>query len=107
MALWLALAFVVDGIDGPLARHFDVKTNAPQYRRGADGPDHRLPHLRGDPGLRALRLGSSAGLVGLVRRPVGALRQCRLLRRHADEDRRQQLLRLSRAAGTWWFWRFS
>jgi phosphatidylserine synthase len=22
MALWLALAFVVDGIDGPLARHF-------------------------------------------------------------------------------------
>jgi phosphatidylcholine synthase len=30
MALWLALAFVVDGIDGPLARHFDVKTNAPE-----------------------------------------------------------------------------
>lgn len=29
MALWLALAFVVDGIDGPLARHFDVKTHAP------------------------------------------------------------------------------
>ncbi|KPQ13450.1 MAG: phosphatidylcholine synthase [Rhodobacteraceae bacterium HLUCCO18] len=30
MALWLALAFVVDGIDGPLARHFDVKKNAPE-----------------------------------------------------------------------------
>jgi phosphatidylcholine synthase len=30
MALWLALAFVVDGIDGPLARHYDVKTNAPE-----------------------------------------------------------------------------
>ncbi len=30
MSLWLALAFVVDGIDGPLARHFDVKKNAPE-----------------------------------------------------------------------------
>jgi phosphatidylcholine synthase len=30
MALWLALAFVVDGIDGPLARHYDVKTYAPE-----------------------------------------------------------------------------
>jgi phosphatidylcholine synthase len=30
MALWLAVAFVVDGFDGPLARHFDVKTNAPE-----------------------------------------------------------------------------
>jgi len=30
MALWLAAAFVVDGIDGPLARHFDVKKNAPE-----------------------------------------------------------------------------
>ncbi|MFW5655761.1 MAG: CDP-alcohol phosphatidyltransferase family protein [Roseicyclus sp.] len=30
MSLWLALAFVVDGIDGPLARHFDVKTHAPE-----------------------------------------------------------------------------
>ena len=30
MALWLALAFVVDGIDGPLARHYDVKKNAPE-----------------------------------------------------------------------------
>ena len=30
MALWLALAFVVDGIDGPLARHFEVKTHAPE-----------------------------------------------------------------------------
>ncbi len=28
MALWLALAFVVDGIDGPLARHFEVKKHA-------------------------------------------------------------------------------
>jgi phosphatidylcholine synthase len=30
MALWLAVAFVVDGIDGPLARQFDVKNNAPE-----------------------------------------------------------------------------
>jgi phosphatidylcholine synthase len=30
MSLWLAAAFVVDGIDGPLARHFDVKRNAPE-----------------------------------------------------------------------------
>ncbi|QBY01025.1 phosphatidylcholine synthase [Rhodophyticola sp. CCM32] len=30
MALWLAVAFVVDGIDGPLARHFQVKTHAPE-----------------------------------------------------------------------------
>lgn len=30
MFLWLVVAFFVDGIDGPLARHFDVKKNAPQ-----------------------------------------------------------------------------
>ncbi|WP_245943794.1 CDP-alcohol phosphatidyltransferase family protein [Acuticoccus kandeliae] len=29
MAIWLAVAFVVDGIDGPLARRYDVHTNAP------------------------------------------------------------------------------
>ncbi|MBN2905125.1 MAG: CDP-alcohol phosphatidyltransferase family protein [Rhodobacteraceae bacterium] len=29
MFLWLVVAFVVDGIDGPLARRFDVRTNAP------------------------------------------------------------------------------
>ncbi|MCL4105151.1 UNVERIFIED_CONTAM: hypothetical protein GTU68_018858 [Idotea baltica] len=31
MFLWLVVAFVVDGIDGPLARRYDVKTNAPQF----------------------------------------------------------------------------
>lgn len=30
MFLWLVVAFAVDGIDGPLARRYDVKTNAPQ-----------------------------------------------------------------------------
>lgn len=30
MFLWLVVAFLVDGIDGPLARHYHVKTNAPQ-----------------------------------------------------------------------------
>lgn len=30
MFLWLVVAFAVDGIDGPLARKFDVKRNAPQ-----------------------------------------------------------------------------
>ena len=30
MFLWLVVAFLVDGIDGPLARKYDVKTNAPQ-----------------------------------------------------------------------------
>jgi phosphatidylcholine synthase len=30
MAIWLAVAFVVDGIDGPLARHFNVKKHAPE-----------------------------------------------------------------------------
>lgn len=30
MAIWLAVAFVVDGIDGPLARHFHVKQHAPE-----------------------------------------------------------------------------
>lgn len=30
MFLWLVFAFVVDGIDGPLARRYDVKHNAPQ-----------------------------------------------------------------------------
>jgi len=29
MFLWLLVAFVVDGIDGPLARKFDVRTKAP------------------------------------------------------------------------------
>lgn len=30
MFLWLVVAFFVDGIDGPLARHYHVKHNAPQ-----------------------------------------------------------------------------
>lgn len=29
MFLWLVVAFVVDGIDGPMARKYDVKTKAP------------------------------------------------------------------------------
>ena len=31
MFLWLVIAFFVDGIDGPLARHYDVKKNADEY----------------------------------------------------------------------------
>lgn len=31
MFLWLVVALVVDGIDGPLARRYDVKQNAPRY----------------------------------------------------------------------------
>ncbi|NIY72187.1 phosphatidylcholine synthase [Marivivens donghaensis] len=31
MFLWLVVAFFVDGIDGPLARKYDVKKNAPVY----------------------------------------------------------------------------
>lgn len=31
MFLWLVVALIVDGIDGPLARHFHVKTNWPTY----------------------------------------------------------------------------
>ena len=31
MFLWLVVAFVVDGIDGPLARRYDVKTNAAEF----------------------------------------------------------------------------
>ncbi|WP_432449500.1 CDP-alcohol phosphatidyltransferase family protein [Aliiroseovarius marinus] len=31
MFLWLVVAFIVDGIDGPLARRYHVKVNAPQY----------------------------------------------------------------------------
>ncbi|PZR00570.1 MAG: phosphatidylcholine synthase [Cereibacter sphaeroides] len=31
MFLWLVVALVVDGVDGPLARRFDVKANWPTY----------------------------------------------------------------------------
>ncbi len=31
MFLWLVVAFAVDGIDGPLARRYDVKRNAPIF----------------------------------------------------------------------------
>lgn len=31
MVAWLVVAFAVDGIDGPLARHFDVKAHAPIF----------------------------------------------------------------------------
>ncbi len=31
MFLWLVVALIVDGIDGPLARHYHVKTNWPTY----------------------------------------------------------------------------
>jgi phosphatidylcholine synthase len=30
MTIWLTVAFIVDGIDGPLARKFDVAKNAPE-----------------------------------------------------------------------------
>lgn len=29
--IWLGVAFIIDGLDGPLARHFDTKTNLPQF----------------------------------------------------------------------------
>lgn len=31
MFVWLVVAFVVDGIDGPLARRYDVKKNSPNF----------------------------------------------------------------------------
>jgi len=31
MFVWLVVAFVVDGIDGPLARHYHVKVHAPDF----------------------------------------------------------------------------
>jgi phosphatidylcholine synthase len=31
MFLWLVVALIVDGIDGPLARRYDVKKNWPTY----------------------------------------------------------------------------
>ncbi len=31
MFLWLVVAFIVDGFDGPMARAADVKTNAPRF----------------------------------------------------------------------------
>lgn len=31
MFLWLVIAFLVDGIDGPLARRYDVRANAPEF----------------------------------------------------------------------------
>ena len=31
MFLWLVVAFAVDGIDGPLARRYNVKKNAPEF----------------------------------------------------------------------------
>ncbi len=31
MFLWLVVAFIVDGVDGPLARKYDVQKNAPQF----------------------------------------------------------------------------
>ncbi|MDT2050538.1 MAG: CDP-alcohol phosphatidyltransferase family protein, partial [Planktomarina sp.] len=31
MFVWLVIAFFVDGIDGPLARKYDVKKNAPMF----------------------------------------------------------------------------
>lgn len=31
MFVWLVVAFAVDGIDGPLARKYDVRTNAPEF----------------------------------------------------------------------------
>jgi phosphatidylcholine synthase len=31
MFLWLVVAFAVDGVDGPMARHYNVKTYAPQF----------------------------------------------------------------------------
>jgi len=31
MYLWLMVAFIVDGIDGPLARRYDVRKNAPMF----------------------------------------------------------------------------
>ena len=38
MFLWLVVAFAVDGIDGPLARKYDVKKNAALYKQGSPDP---------------------------------------------------------------------
>ena len=31
MFLWLIIAFAIDGVDGPLARHYNVKKNSPRF----------------------------------------------------------------------------
>src|SRR6056297_181471 len=92
MFLWLVVAFAVDGIDGPLARKYDVKVNAPQY----DGVlmDLIIDYLT-YVFIPAYALFKS-GLDRLDRDHRDNLRIRGLFRRHAHEDEGQFVLRLSR-----------
>ena len=85
--MWLVVAFVVDGIDGPLARKYEVKRYAAQF----DGNilDMIIDYLTYIfiPAFRALQIGAVAGLDGMVRDHCHHLFKRALPRRYAHENK--------------------
>ena len=88
MFVWLVVAFAVDGLDGPLARKYRVKYNAPQY-------DGVLMDLIIDY-LTYVFIPAYALLDGLDRDHPDHIRFSHLFRRHTHEDQGQFLRRISR-----------
>ena len=88
MFLWLVVAFIVDGIDGPLARRYHVKKNA----QVIDGVllDLIIDYLTYVfiPAFRAVSVGSSAGLDGLGGDHSNHLHLGAVFRGFSDENRR-------------------
>ena len=96
MFLWLVVALIVDGIDGPLARRFDVHKNWPTY-------DGVLMDLIVDyltyvfiPAFALFKSGLLTGLDGMARDHRHRLWQRRLFRRYPHEDKGQFLCGLPR-----------
>jgi phosphatidylcholine synthase len=72
MFVWLVVAFIVDGIDGPMARRRRRHRARPDHRRRAARPRHRLPDVRVRARVRAAarraahRLGRFAAAFAVV-----------------------------------------
>ena len=58
--LWLMTAMIIDGLDGPIARRYDVLEPDPEGRRQLARPDDRLRVLRGGAGAVHLRVPPAA-----------------------------------------------
>ena len=103
MFVWLVVAFAVDGIDGPLARHYNVRRYAPEF----DGVllDLIIDYLTYVfiPAFALFKSGLMAGWTGWVAIIVITFASAMYF---ADTRMKKRIIPLqgSQDAGTCWFW---